>query len=81
VLESRGADAQGRRGCAPGHGRSPRASEEGSIVACGEGRVEVVRAQLEGKKALGAAELVGGRALAQGMVLGERAAESDGPPA
>ncbi|MBK6520736.1 MAG: methionyl-tRNA formyltransferase [Polyangiaceae bacterium] len=50
-------------------------------VACGEGRVEVVRAQLEGKKALGAAELVGGRALAQGMVLGERAAESDGPPA
>ena len=39
-------------------------------VACGEGRVELVRAQLEGRNALGAAELVGGRTIAPGMVLG-----------
>ena len=39
-------------------------------VACGEGRVEIVRAQVEGKKALGAAELVGGRAITEGAVLG-----------
>lgn len=44
-------------------------------VVCGAGRVEIVRAQLEGKKPLGAAELVGGRAISQGMVLGEGALE------
>jgi methionyl-tRNA formyltransferase len=39
-------------------------------VACGEGRVEIVRAQVEGKKALGATELVAGRTLAVGTLLG-----------
>ncbi len=39
-------------------------------VACGEGRVELVTAQLEGRKALGASELVGGRAITEGMQLG-----------
>jgi methionyl-tRNA formyltransferase len=42
-------------------------------VACAEGRVAILRAQLEGKKPLGARELVGGRALAEGMVLGASA--------
>jgi methionyl-tRNA formyltransferase len=42
-------------------------------VACGEGRIAIMRAQLEGKKPLGARELVGGRALAEGMVLGASA--------
>lgn len=46
-------------------------------IACGEGRVELVRAQAEGKKALPAAELVGGRAVVEGMVLG---AASGAPP-
>lgn len=39
-------------------------------VACGDGRVEIVRAQVEGKKALGASDLVSGRTLAMGMRLG-----------
>ncbi len=41
-------------------------------IACGEGLVELVRGQLEGKKALPAQDLVGGRTLSPGMVLGER---------
>jgi len=43
------------------------------VVACGEGCVEIVRGQLEGKKPLGASELVGGRTLTSGMRLGEGA--------
>lgn len=39
-------------------------------IACGEGRIELLAAQLEGRKALPAAELVGGRTLTEGMVLG-----------
>lgn len=39
-------------------------------VACQGGRIAILRAQLEGKKPLGAQELVGGRALTEGMVLG-----------
>ena len=39
-------------------------------LACGEGRIELLAAQLEGRKALPAAELVGGRTLTEGMVLG-----------
>ncbi|NUP11519.1 MAG: methionyl-tRNA formyltransferase [Polyangiaceae bacterium] len=39
-------------------------------IACGEGRIELIVAQLEGKKALPAPELVGGRTILQGMVLG-----------
>jgi methionyl-tRNA formyltransferase len=39
-------------------------------IACGEGRVAVLRAQLEGKKALGALELTSGRTLVEGVALG-----------
>jgi methionyl-tRNA formyltransferase len=39
-------------------------------VACGSGRIAILRAQLEGKKALGAQDLVSGRVLAEGAVLG-----------
>lgn len=41
-------------------------------IACGEGTVLLLRAQLEGKKPLDAPELVGGRALATGMRLGAK---------
>lgn len=40
------------------------------LVAAGSGAVEVLRAQLEGRKPLGAVELVNGRALADGDRLG-----------
>ena len=47
------------------------AADKRSIeVACGEGTVMIVRAQVEGKKPLDAPELVGGRAIAAGMRLG-----------
>lgn len=66
ILETR--RAGGEAGAPPG---TLVVAHRGRIeIACGEGRVELVRAQLEGKKALPAAELVGGRVLAQGMVLG-----------
>ncbi|MFO0554548.1 MAG: methionyl-tRNA formyltransferase [Polyangiaceae bacterium] len=41
-------------------------------VACGSGRVAILRGQLEGRKPLDAAELVGGRTLQEGMVLSGR---------
>lgn len=42
------------------------------LVACGDGRdtIEILRAQLEGRKALSARDLVTGRALMTGMKLG-----------
>jgi methionyl-tRNA formyltransferase len=46
------------------------ADKRGVEVACGRGTLRLLRAQLEGKKALAAAELVSGRALSMGMVLG-----------
>ena len=46
------------------------ASKQGVDVACAPGTLRILRAQVEGRKALGAAELVGGRAVAAGMVLG-----------
>ncbi|MCC6522826.1 MAG: methionyl-tRNA formyltransferase [Polyangiaceae bacterium] len=42
----------------------------GARVACGAGSVLVLRAQLEGRKALGAVELASGRAIAVGLRLG-----------
>jgi methionyl-tRNA formyltransferase len=39
------------------------------LVACTEGTLEILRAQLEGRKALSARELVAGRTLAEGQVL------------
>jgi methionyl-tRNA formyltransferase len=60
--------AHGPAGGAPGE---VVVAHKGRIeVACGEGRVEIVRAQVEGKKALGATDLVAGRTLAVGTRLG-----------
>lgn len=47
------------------------ADKHGIEIACGTGTVHLLRAQLEGKKALGAPELVSGRAVSAGMVLGK----------
>jgi methionyl-tRNA formyltransferase len=46
------------------------AGKAGIDVACGSGALRVLRAQVEGRKALGAAELVAGRAVQVGQVLG-----------
>jgi methionyl-tRNA formyltransferase len=46
------------------------AGKQGIDVACGTGTLRVLRAQVEGRKALGAAELTGGRSVTAGMVLG-----------
>lgn len=67
VLESRVAEGAGT--LAP-PGTVVRATKHGVVVACGEGALSIHRAQLEGKKALGAAELVGGRTLREGQILG-----------
>ncbi len=50
------------------------ANKDGIVVACGAGAVRILRAQLEGKKPLGAGELVSGRAISAGMRLGRREA-------
>jgi methionyl-tRNA formyltransferase len=67
VLESRVGDAD-LAAAAPG--TVVAAGKQGIDVACAQGTLRILRAQVEGRKALGAAELVGGRALALGMVLG-----------
>lgn len=46
------------------------ADKRGVLVACEDAPVEIVRAQVEGKKALGAGDLVAGRTLRVGMKLG-----------
>lgn len=46
------------------------ADKHGIEIACGRGTLHLLRAQLEGKKALSAPELVSGRAVAAGLVLG-----------
>ncbi len=46
------------------------ADRSGVQIACGEGSVSVLRAQMEGRKPAGAIELVSGRVLAKGFVLG-----------
>jgi methionyl-tRNA formyltransferase len=40
------------------------------VVACGERAAELVRVQLEGKKAIGASVWFAGRGVAEGEVLG-----------
>jgi methionyl-tRNA formyltransferase len=40
-------------------------------VATGAGTLELVNAQLEGKKALMAQDLINGRVLVEGLVLGQ----------
>ena len=46
------------------------ADSSGVLVACGEGTLELVRAQVEGRKPLDARELVAGRTLTRGARLG-----------
>lgn len=46
------------------------ADKNGITVACGEGSIHLLRAQAEGRKALGAPELVAGRTIRAGMILG-----------
>ncbi|HRI65329.1 MAG TPA: methionyl-tRNA formyltransferase [Polyangium sp.] len=46
------------------------ADRSGVQIACGEGSVSVLRAQMEGRKPAAAIELVSGRVLAKGFVLG-----------
>lgn len=47
-------------------------AERGRIeIACGDGRIELIRAQMEGKKALGAVDLVAGRTIRAGLALGD----------
>jgi methionyl-tRNA formyltransferase len=46
------------------------ADSSGVLVACGDGVLELLRAQLEGKKSLDARELVAGRTLTRGARLG-----------
>ncbi len=67
VLESRVGAAEGEAG-APG--TVVAAGKQGIEVACGQGTLRILRAQVEGRKPLGAAELTGGRTLAAGMLLG-----------
>jgi methionyl-tRNA formyltransferase len=46
------------------------ADTNGVLVACAGGTIEIVRAQVEGRKALAARELVVGRTMSTGMRLG-----------
>jgi len=67
VLATKIATEQGVRG-APGE---IVVADKWSVeIACGEGSIVLVRAQLEGRKALAATELVAGRALVKGTKLG-----------
>jgi methionyl-tRNA formyltransferase len=67
VLGTRVADEAGAE-AAPG---TIVAADRGHVrVACGEGAIEILRAQVEGRKALPAADLVAGRTLREGTVLG-----------
>ena len=64
VLSTRVADGDGAAG------RVRIVDKSRAIVCCGQGAVEVLRGQLEGKKALDAAQLVAGRSLGAETVLG-----------
>ncbi len=69
ILDSRIGPASDSTVTAP-PGTILHATKQGIDVACGEGTLRILRAQLEGRKPLGAAELVGGRALHEGQLLG-----------
>ncbi len=69
VLETRVlSDDTDSGGTAPG--TVIEASKHGVTIACGRGRIAILRAQLEGKKALAAPDLVAGRSLRESMILG-----------
>src|SRR6478752_6383160 len=67
--EAAPAEAEPRRSAAP-PGTIVSATKEGIDVACAPGMLRVLRAQLEGRKALAAADLIAGRTLREGMELG-----------
>lgn len=67
VLATRLVDGHG----APGE--VLRADKAGVVVACGAGAVELLTAQLEGRKALAGRELAAGRAVTPGDMLGASA--------
>jgi methionyl-tRNA formyltransferase len=67
VLESRVGASGGETGPP---GTVVAAGKQGIYVACQPGTLQILRAQVEGRKPLGAAELVGGRSVTAGMVLG-----------
>lgn len=69
VLESRLGAASGEAGPP---GTVVAANKQGIEVACGQGTLQILRAQAEGRKPLGAAELVGGRTITPGALLGAR---------
>jgi methionyl-tRNA formyltransferase len=75
VLQCRVGAGEGAAG-APGAVLS--AGKQGIEVACGAGTLRILRAQVEGRKPLGAAELAGGRALVAGMLLGGPGARGGG---
>jgi methionyl-tRNA formyltransferase len=64
-----------RVGAAEGSLGSPgsvlEASGERIAIACGTGSLDLLRAQLEGKKPLGARDLISGRAAQKGQRLGD----------
>ena len=59
---------EGEAGAAPGE--IALAQKDRIEVACGEGRVAILRGQLEGKKPLDARDLVAGRAVSKGATFG-----------
>jgi methionyl-tRNA formyltransferase len=70
VLETRMSDAR-KAGALPGEVIV--ADKSGVLVACGEGTIELLRVQLEGKKPVRGAEWQSGRGVREGTRLGEPA--------
>jgi methionyl-tRNA formyltransferase len=67
VLDARAEPAPMPRGAAPG---TVSVLGKRAVVATGDGTLELLSAQLEGKKALPAVDLINGRVLHEGLVLG-----------
>jgi methionyl-tRNA formyltransferase len=67
LLATRVTDEHGQHG-APGEVIS--ADKRGIEIACAQGKIALLRGQMEGRKPLAAAELLAGRALIQGTKLG-----------
>jgi methionyl-tRNA formyltransferase len=59
-----------RAAITPAAGTVVLADKSRVVVACGERAIELVRVQLEGKKAIGASDWYAGRGVAEGDVLG-----------
>ena len=67
ILATRVGDREGIKG---EPGTIVAANAEAITVACGAGSIEILRAQIEGRKPLLARELIAGRAVSVGTVLG-----------